>query len=433
MSGTLQNVPECGSFQVTTPVIGRPWILVAAYDVSLGETSEGHVAFNILSRLAKRYRVVLLTRRNNRMRLLSGREFRDACPGVRVIGFDLPRWASWWKQGARFYGLYAYLWQMFWPMALRRRARLARTIRVVHVLNFHNDSITTSAWILHRPVVWGPVNHNELVPEWRREFWPLRASVRAQASFLLRTIAWRFDPLLRLSVAKVQVMLSAGPWVDRRLRLRSGTGLIRLSQLGVTASEFELRRKPEGGHPDREEPLLVYAGRLDWLKGVDLAIDALARLPERVRLLIIGTGPAESRLRQLANARGVVDRVEFRAPVKRQELAEIYAGADLFLFTSPEVAGLAWVEALACGLPVAGFSGETELAQAAERLPGIHLAEDVANRETAVSSYAATISRALAYADDRTLIRDSVLNKYGWDRVVQTIEAAYVRALEDRQ
>ena len=58
----------------------RPWILVAAYDVSTGATSEGYVAFNILQRLTENHRVILVTRRNNRDRLLvDPAGFRPSC------------------------------------------------------------------------------------------------------------------------------------------------------------------------------------------------------------------------------------------------------------------------------------------------------------------------------------------------------------------
>ncbi|NCC04912.1 MAG: glycosyltransferase [Proteobacteria bacterium] len=408
----------------------RPWIVVAAYDVSLGDSSEGYVALNILHRLAPRYRIILVTRCNNRDRLLATRQFSKACPGVRVIGFDLPKWARWWKRGARFYGLYAYLWQLSWPVAFQDRVRLIQQVRLLHVLNFHNDSIPSFAWMLRRPVVWGPINHHEPVPSWRREFWPVLLSVRHRASFLLRQIAWRIDPFLQSFARKASVILSAGPWVDRRLRLGPEARILRLSQLGVSPSDFPFRPKSSQVNESRNGVLLVHAGRLDWLKGVDLAIEALAKLPEGYRLLLIGKGPAESRLRALAEERGLKHRVEFRQPVPRAELARIYEEADLFLFTSPEVAGLAWIEALACGLPVAGFSGETEFCHAAEHLPAIFVAESGQSRQENINNLAATIVRAFSTPSGRTSTREAALARYGWSRMVSMIETAYSKALD---
>lgn len=410
----------------------RPWVLLAAYDVSLGETSEGYVAFNVLRRIAKTYRVILVTRQNNRQRLLASQEFREACKGIYVLGFDLPRWASWWKRGSRFYGLYAYLWQSVWPLVLRSRKTMLKAIRFIHVLNFHNDSIPSSAWWLDQPFIWGPVNHNESIPGWRQELWPIASAVKSRVSFTLRRLAWRCDPLLWVTKRSATAILSAGPWVDRRLRIQNESKVIRLSQLGVDASIFGSSPIDRVRIDNDAERLLVYAGRLDWLKGVDLVLEALYQLPRHFRLLIIGKGPSEFRLRHLVKNLGLGERVEFRSPVPRMELAHIYASADLFLFPSPEVAGLAWIEALACGLPVAAFAGDTELALSAQTLPGVFLAPCGIERSDNVRSYAAVIERSAILSHDRSAIRVAALRRYGWDRMVNIITDAYKCALEKR-
>lgn len=405
----------------------RGWLLIAAYDVSIGDTSEGYVAFNILKRLAGRHKILLLTRQNNRLRLLADPTFRDACPGVRVLGFDLPRWARWWKRGARFYGLYAYLWQLCWPLAFLRYKQARDSVDLVHILNFHNDSIPTLAWLLKRPLVWGPINHHELAPNWFRSFWPRHKSMRQCATFWIRCIAWRIDPLLYLTKQHATVILSAGAWVDRRLSIQGSNKVMRQSQLGVDEQHFVQSRLQARSVNTREVRTLVFAGRLDWLKGADIAIEALARLPEDFRLLIIGKGPAEYALRMLASRVDVKDRVDFRPPVARAELADIYARADAFLFTSPEVAGLAWIEALCCGLPVVGMDGETEIAQSGREMPGVILAQTGALRSENILYYANSIIEACDRTPDREQIRAAAVRRYGWDRMVSQLEAAYVR------
>lgn len=411
---------------------GRPWILLAAYDVSLGETSEGYVAFNILRRLVSSYRVVLLTRRNNRDRIITHPDFLEACKGVWVVGFDLPPWASWWwKRGERFYGLYAYLWQLVWPLVLRRRSRLCKGFGLIHVLNFHNDSIPTSAWAMGKPLIWGPVNHHELVSSWRRESWPVALAFQHRVLFLLRCLLWRVDPLLWISKRMAAVILSAGSWVDRRLGIEGSGKVIRLSQLGVDAAAFPTPPACKQSQLSSDKKLLIYAGRLDWLKGVDLAIEALAHLPMNFRLMVVGKGPAAKKLKSLAGQLSLGDRVVFRPPVPRPELARLYAGADVFLFTSPEVAGLAWIEALACGLPVAGFAGNTELALSGGKLPGVYLAHPADDRAGHIRQYAEVIAHAAYAQHDRNEISTATLSRYSWDRMVNIIAASYKKACGD--
>lgn len=401
----------------------RPWVLIAAYDVSTGSSSEGYVALQLLRELQVEYRVILLTRENNAAQLRTDPSFRAGCAHIHLVGYDLPRWARWWKRGARFYQAYAWLWQMCWPLALRSRHRIRVKLLLVHVLNFHNDSFPSSAWCLGRPAVWGPINHNEAWAAWRLNRIPNAVRRKMQLAFSLRRMQWRCDPFLRLWVRRASAILVAGPWVERRLGLKTSRQTVRRSQLGVNPADFPLcpstHRTADGAHR------LVYAGRLDWIKGVDLAMEALALLPEAFQLEIIGHGPAEEALKSLTTELKLQGRVVFRDPVPRSELPSVYACADVFLFPSAEVAGLAWVEAQACGLPVAGFSAESELSMTAPELVGVHLAPDLGDRDVRVQAYADAIQRAAADDRNPSAIRARALERYAWVHLADVILAAY--------
>ncbi len=71
---------------------------------------------------------------------------------------------------------------------------------------------------------------------------------------------------------------------------------------------------------------LLYAGRLDRLKRLDLLIDAVARADDRVRLKIAGSGPLEPELRKQIRQLGLEERVELLGFVSSQDLLALYAG-----------------------------------------------------------------------------------------------------------
>jgi len=111
--------------------------------------------------------------------------------------------------------------------------------------------------------------------------------------------------------------------------------------------------------------LLLFVGRLERLKGVEVAIRALALLRDRahddVRLLILGEDSREGdesekdRLKDLAAAAGVRDRVDFLGSVAHHELPFFYSAADVCVMPSySESFGLVALEAQACGRPVVG-------------------------------------------------------------------------------
>jgi len=115
-----------------------------------------------------------------------------------------------------------------------------------------------------------------------------------------------------------------------------------------------------------EQPIVLFVGRIQPLKGIDVAIEALGLLPDHVaggtgppNLVAIGgpSGPAGvgelARCQSLANSRGLEDRVHFIPPQPHSTLAGFYRAANVLIMPSrSETFGLVAAEAQACGLPV---------------------------------------------------------------------------------
>lgn len=108
------------------------------------------------------------------------------------------------------------------------------------------------------------------------------------------------------------------------------------------------------------EPLLLFVGRIQPLKGVDVAVETLAALDrDDARLLIVGgssglEGDHEVRkIEKLIADRGLVDRVTMIPPQPHHVLSTYYRAADVCLVPSrSESFGLVALEAAACGTPV---------------------------------------------------------------------------------
>ena len=96
--------------------------------------------------------------------------------------------------------------------------------------------------------------------------------------------------------------------------------------------------------------------RLVERKGLDHLIRALASLERgRYELEIVGTGPDEHSLRELAATLGLDGLVKFSGSLDRATVARRYREADIFTLASVEEAfGNVFAEAMACGLPVVG-------------------------------------------------------------------------------
>jgi len=109
------------------------------------------------------------------------------------------------------------------------------------------------------------------------------------------------------------------------------------------------------GQP-REPGLLLGVGRLASVKGFDLAIEALAMLRNRgrlVRLILAGEDWGEqANLEALARRLGVREAVEFTGRVEAKDLLDLYNRAEVLLAPSRyEAFGIAALEAVSCGCP----------------------------------------------------------------------------------
>jgi glycosyltransferase involved in cell wall biosynthesis len=104
------------------------------------------------------------------------------------------------------------------------------------------------------------------------------------------------------------------------------------------------------------KPAVLFVGRLQARKRVDLLLQACAGLPEtlRPRLVIVGDGPERKPLEGLAQK--VYPVAEFPGAKHGEELAAYFAAADLFVL--PGTGGLAVQEAMSYGLPVIMGQGD---------------------------------------------------------------------------
>jgi len=111
-----------------------------------------------------------------------------------------------------------------------------------------------------------------------------------------------------------------------------------------------------------DAPVLLFVGRIQPLKGVDVAVRTLAELssahPDAILVIVGGAsgqdGPAEQvRVRQLVDELGLTRRVRFVDPQPHHLLSTYYRAADLCLVPSrSESFGLVALEAAACGTAV---------------------------------------------------------------------------------
>jgi glycosyltransferase involved in cell wall biosynthesis len=207
---------------------------------------------------------------------------------------------------------------------------------------------------------------------------------------------------------------------------------IEVMPMGIDLDRFVPRTAARRDGPLR----VVSVCRLVAEKGVEDLVVAARLLADRgvaAEITFAGSGPLDGRLRSLASALGVADRVSLAGPLPYDRIPDLLNESDVFVLASAprtgwrEQFGFAIVEAMASGLPVlAGHSGSldevvgdptalftphdpVELADRLERLagdPALREAKGAASRARAEERYDRRIAaRRLVDLYERVLSR----------------------------
>jgi glycosyltransferase involved in cell wall biosynthesis len=320
-------------------------IVAFAYACEPNRGSEPGAGWIWVRMLARLGHVCVITRANNREAI------EAALPHIpeRTIEFiyvDLPPWARFWKRGQRGIHLYYFLWQV---AALRTARRLHRSspFDLAWHVTMANMWFGSLAGLLGIRFVYGPVGGG-LTASWRLV---PALGIRGALYELKRAVVLRtsrfLNPLARSAWRKASLILVQNPesaaWIPERHRHK-----VRIFT-NVVLDDIPAR----GARSRHDPPTALFAGVLMPLKGAALAIRTIALLPGW-RLLLVGSGKDERRLRRISVKYCLEDRVEFKSWMPRDAFLRLMRDkADVLLFPSLHDQA-AWVvgEAVTSGLPV---------------------------------------------------------------------------------
>ena len=176
------------------------------------------------------------------------------------------------------------------------------------------------------------------------------------------------------------------------------------------------------------QPLVASLGHLVARKRHAEVMTAVAALPG-VRYRVIGDGPERGALQSLAGELGISDRVELTGQLEpREALARLRGAWAMALPSTEEAFGVAYIEAMAAGIPAIGCRGEPGPEEIAAAGGGIVLVEPRSSTDLT------GVLREL-FADDArrqalaVAARETVEREFTWERCGERTLAAYEAAL----
>jgi len=281
------------------------------------------------------HHVDILTRRSSpdmpaARRLSAGVTLRylDAGPLRSVPKGDHEGFIDEFRERARSLGPWDVIHSHHWFSGMAMQP-LARELGVPHVQSFHSIAAAETT--------------------------PLSAGERPESLGRMAGEAWlarESDLIVAVSAAEADTVVQ---------RLGGSPDRIAVVPPGVDGTLFHPRDHARGAAArSGAAGYAVVAGRLQPLKGLDLAIEAIAGVPEALRpeLVIAGDASADytgyiDELTRLAERNGIAEGVRFVGPRSRVDLAALLRGARIVLVPShSETFGLVALEAAASGVPV---------------------------------------------------------------------------------
>lgn len=162
-----------------------------------------------------------------------------------------------------------------------------------------------------------------------------------------------FYPLWRLIFKKSDYIQSISRYLEDFAKRHGAECEIEIIPNGVSLEKF---KSLKSRFPGSDSKIVITTSRLVYKNGIDTLIRALAVIEsENIRLQILGSGPEEENLKNLAKNLNIGNRVEFLGHVDPEEIPAYLAKADIFARASrSEGLGSSFLEAMAAGLPIIG-------------------------------------------------------------------------------
>jgi len=177
------------------------------------------------------------------------------------------------------------------------------------------------------------------------------STVFREANPLLASYVWAAERLIPAFYRNVDFEVISPSTRDDLIGRGLSPDRVTTVYCGMEHERFRIQDPP----PRDETPLVVSWSRLRRYKSVDVAVRAFGVMRREMpdaRLLVMGRGPDENRLRRLVDRMGLGDSVRFTGHLPWDELVRTLCRAHVFLNPSPKEGwGLTVIEANECGLP----------------------------------------------------------------------------------
>lgn len=243
-------------------------------------------------------------------------------------------------------------------VTIDRSATLARVaslpISPGYVLNLMRQ--TGDILHIHEPFLIGAMTYLCFLRQARRRF--KRLVIWWHSDIIRqRTLAYIYTPLLHAILDQADAIIAATPsHISSSTFLPKYESKCHVIHYGVDMNRFTetpaLSQRIADIKAAYNKPIVLFAGRLVYYKGVEYLVEAMRTVPD-AHLVVVGSGPLQQQLETIAAT--CPENVTFIPFLPEHDLVAMYHACDIFALPSVENSegfGIVQLEAMACGKPV---------------------------------------------------------------------------------
>ncbi|WP_224999907.1 glycosyltransferase family 4 protein [Cesiribacter sp. SM1] len=396
-------------------------ILLSAYACRPKFGSEHAAGWNFAQQLSKQgHQVTVLT--NDECRNDIENQGGDIPANTTFVYHRLPLWIK--KPLYRKTGPLAHIYYFFWQISAFfcvRNILKDNEVDLIHLITIGVFRTPAFLGLLTPPFILGPVGGGETsTPQLQRKL-PFRYKLKEKLRHWANLSAL-INPLMYLTYQTTDLILLKTSdnlrYIPDRFHNKCRVSL----EVGIELSHNQERKTTSR---DDKSFKILFAGRLEYWKGVHLAIKAYAQILKKhpsTTFTIVGSGSEEQWFKETATRHNVLDKIEWLPRVEQEKLFLMYESFDVFLFPSMhDSSGHVTVEALSHGLPVVclDLGGPKEIINEAcgRVIPTQDLAED-----DIIQKIVDEISSLISKPESISRMRENALlraSQFSWDKVVE--------------
>jgi rhamnosyl/mannosyltransferase len=229
----------------------------------------------------------------------------------------------------------------------------AGSVAVAPALPLHLVRMDADVLILHEPNPWALLSYAAARPRLPLAIWFHSDVVRPALQYQLF-----YGPIARPAYRAARRFLVSSPALgEHAVALEPFRDRVTVIPFGIDVDAWRpsdsVRRRADAIRRASTRPIVLFAGRHVFYKGVGVLIEAAA--PLGVDVVIAGNGPMRDEWSALARRQAGPARFSFAGEVDDQELHALLVACDMFVLpsvTRAEAFGYVQLEAMACGKPV---------------------------------------------------------------------------------